>query len=194
MTCLWTHMSLLLLDIDECQNGPVCQQNAACLNMPGSYRCECKAGYRFTPTGQCLGKAAVVISYGLQRDKKVSAALRLYSTLLVWSMFVTVHSANRGLVSSYWPQGDYTQLVETLSSIREKIREASWKNCCLPCGWSWLFWLFFWPDAVLTPQALASNSVLWICLNLQLDANYKTPDTAQMTVTLKRNSLWWACY
>lgn len=52
-------LSLFLLDIDECQNGPVCQQNAACLNMPGSYRCECKPGYRFTPTGQCLGKAAV---------------------------------------------------------------------------------------------------------------------------------------
>ncbi len=52
---------LLLSDIDECQNGPVCQQNAACLNMPGSYRCECKPGYRFTPTGQCLGKAVVVI-------------------------------------------------------------------------------------------------------------------------------------
>lgn len=45
-----------LLDIDECQNGPVCQQNAACLNLPGSFRCDCKPGYRFTPTGQCLGK------------------------------------------------------------------------------------------------------------------------------------------
>ncbi|TKS69600.1 Fibrillin-1 MP340 [Collichthys lucidus] len=43
-----------VIDIDECQNGPVCQQNAACLNMPGSYRCECKPGYRFTSTGQCL--------------------------------------------------------------------------------------------------------------------------------------------
>lgn len=47
---------LLMADIDECQNGPVCQQNADCLNMPGSFRCECKAGYRFTSTGQCLGK------------------------------------------------------------------------------------------------------------------------------------------
>uniref|UniRef100_A0A4W5KIP5 EGF-like domain-containing protein n=1 Tax=Hucho hucho TaxID=62062 RepID=A0A4W5KIP5_9TELE len=45
-----------VIDIDECQNGPVCQQNAGCFNMPGSYRCECKPGYRFTPTGQCLGK------------------------------------------------------------------------------------------------------------------------------------------
>lgn len=61
---LWTPLSLLL-DIDECQNGPVCQQNAACLNMPGSYRCECKPGYRFTPTGQCLGKPAVVVGHGL---------------------------------------------------------------------------------------------------------------------------------
>uniref|UniRef100_A0A3B1JMS0 Fibrillin 1 n=1 Tax=Astyanax mexicanus TaxID=7994 RepID=A0A3B1JMS0_ASTMX len=34
-----------VIDIDECQNGPVCQQNAVCLNLPGSYRCDCKPGY-----------------------------------------------------------------------------------------------------------------------------------------------------
>lgn len=62
MPAVWTSLSLLLSDIDECQNGPVCQQNADCLNLPGSYRCECKAGYRFTPTGQCLGKDVLVIS------------------------------------------------------------------------------------------------------------------------------------
>ncbi|KAL0167415.1 hypothetical protein M9458_035637, partial [Cirrhinus mrigala] len=42
--------------IDECQNGPVCQQNALCLNVPGSFRCECKPGYRQTPTQQCVDR------------------------------------------------------------------------------------------------------------------------------------------
>ncbi|TRY90178.1 hypothetical protein DNTS_033362 [Danionella cerebrum] len=43
-------------DIDECQNGPVCQQNAVCLNVPGSFRCECKPGYRQTSTQQCVDR------------------------------------------------------------------------------------------------------------------------------------------
>lgn len=43
-------------DIDECQNGPVCQQNAECVNTAGSYRCDCKPGYRFTSTGRCTGE------------------------------------------------------------------------------------------------------------------------------------------
>uniref|UniRef100_A0A3P9NTP2 Fibrillin-1 n=1 Tax=Poecilia reticulata TaxID=8081 RepID=A0A3P9NTP2_POERE len=58
-------LSLRTPDIDECQNGPVCQQNADCLNMPGSYRCECKAGYRFTPTGQCLDRNECVENPGI---------------------------------------------------------------------------------------------------------------------------------
>ena len=49
--------SLLLVDIDECQNGPVCQRNAECINTAGSYRCDCKPGYRFTSTGQCNGES-----------------------------------------------------------------------------------------------------------------------------------------
>lgn len=56
--------ALVVLDIDECQNGLVCQQNAACLNLPGSFRCDCKPGYRFTPTGQCLGKAVMASTDG----------------------------------------------------------------------------------------------------------------------------------
>lgn len=61
--------ALVVLDIDECQNGLVCQQNAACLNLPGSYRCDCKPGYRFTPTGQCLGKAVTASTDGPGRTE-----------------------------------------------------------------------------------------------------------------------------
>ncbi|KAF7241491.1 Fibrillin-1 [Varanus komodoensis] len=50
-----THANLAS-DIDECQNGHVCQQNADCINTPGSYRCDCKPGYRFTPVGRCVDR------------------------------------------------------------------------------------------------------------------------------------------
>ncbi|KAJ6664070.1 hypothetical protein lerEdw1_008285 [Lerista edwardsae] len=46
----------LPVDIDECQNGQVCQQNADCVNTAGSYRCDCKPGYRFTPVGRCVDR------------------------------------------------------------------------------------------------------------------------------------------
>lgn len=43
----------------------------------------------------------------------------------MWSMFVT-----GSFVNSQWPRGDYAQLVETLSSFREKISEKPDL-----CGW-----------------------------------------------------------
>ena len=35
---------MLLTDINECTNNP-CQNGAACVNLQGSYRCDCKSGY-----------------------------------------------------------------------------------------------------------------------------------------------------
>lgn len=32
------------VDIDECVDEP-CKNGATCLNLPGSYRCDCKSGY-----------------------------------------------------------------------------------------------------------------------------------------------------
>lgn len=44
-------------DIDECSNGDnLCQRNADCINSPGSYRCECAAGFKLSPNGACVGK------------------------------------------------------------------------------------------------------------------------------------------
>ena len=38
---------LLLLDTDECTTGTHnCTQNQQCINMPGSFVCECVSGYR----------------------------------------------------------------------------------------------------------------------------------------------------
>uniref|UniRef100_A0A8C0UNZ1 Fibrillin 1 n=1 Tax=Cyanistes caeruleus TaxID=156563 RepID=A0A8C0UNZ1_CYACU len=42
-------------DIDECSNGDnLCQRNADCINSPGSYRCECAAGFKLSPNGACV--------------------------------------------------------------------------------------------------------------------------------------------
>lgn len=50
-------MTLGILDIDECSNGEnLCQRNADCINSPGSYRCECAAGFKLSPNGACVGK------------------------------------------------------------------------------------------------------------------------------------------
>lgn len=51
-------MSPIPLDVDECTEGlSQCSPFAACLNVPGSYRCECRSGYRPAEDGQaCVRK------------------------------------------------------------------------------------------------------------------------------------------
>ncbi|XP_029819725.1 LOW QUALITY PROTEIN: fibrillin-2 [Manacus vitellinus] len=45
------------IDIDECSSGEnLCQRNADCINIPGSYRCECSTGYKLSPSGACVGR------------------------------------------------------------------------------------------------------------------------------------------
>ena len=35
-------------DVDEClENGRICQ-NGQCVNLPGTYRCDCRAGYELS--------------------------------------------------------------------------------------------------------------------------------------------------
>lgn len=47
------------IDIDECNSGDnLCQRNANCINIPGSYRCECSPGYKLSPNGACLGESS----------------------------------------------------------------------------------------------------------------------------------------
>lgn len=56
-------MILGVSDIDECSNGDnLCQRNADCINSPGSYRCECAAGFKLSPNGACVGKKLVDVS------------------------------------------------------------------------------------------------------------------------------------
>ncbi|XP_040092242.1 nidogen-1 [Oryx dammah] len=42
-------------DIDECSEQPsVCGNHAVCNNHPGTFRCECMEGYRFSEAGTCV--------------------------------------------------------------------------------------------------------------------------------------------
>ena len=45
---------IVFLDINECLTNP-CGNNAACFNNPGSFSCQCAAGYTSRPSG-CVGK------------------------------------------------------------------------------------------------------------------------------------------
>ncbi|XP_035672719.1 IgGFc-binding protein-like [Branchiostoma floridae] len=45
------------LDVDECENGvAVCDENAYCVNTPGSYKCICKPGFTWDETFQICQK------------------------------------------------------------------------------------------------------------------------------------------
>lgn len=47
----------LAVDIDECLEQPsVCGSHAICNNHPGTFRCECVEGHRFSEEGTCVGK------------------------------------------------------------------------------------------------------------------------------------------
>lgn len=120
--CLLTLLSLS--DIDECQNGPVCQQNAACLNLPGSYRCECKPGYRFTPTGQCLGKDVVLIRYGPQRDKRCQQQSDYMEHYWCCDCSLDQQQLSQLLMTS-------VEIKISRNRIREKIRWGSLKSTVL---------------------------------------------------------------
>lgn len=55
----WCARCLLFpLDVDECAEGrSQCGPFTLCLNVPGSYRCECRSGYRPAEDGQaCVRK------------------------------------------------------------------------------------------------------------------------------------------
>ena len=44
-------------DIDECYTPlNVCSEHATCMNLPGSYLCQCDVGYRGNGTS-CIGKS-----------------------------------------------------------------------------------------------------------------------------------------
>ena len=50
------------IDINECEAFPRICNNGICINADGSFRCECRAGYRLDATGRnCVGECTVRI-------------------------------------------------------------------------------------------------------------------------------------
>ena len=43
-------------DINECSNPSRCGTNSRCVNLPGSYRCNCNSGYTLR-RGRCTGRS-----------------------------------------------------------------------------------------------------------------------------------------
>lgn len=64
--CVFFFLSFLFLDVDECAAG-ICKGNK-CTNVPGSYRCECEAGYRFHGD-TCVGSCARRKSCALEKKR-----------------------------------------------------------------------------------------------------------------------------
>ncbi|GIY96363.1 hypothetical protein CEXT_188041, partial [Caerostris extrusa] len=62
-------------DIDECKNVTACGSNTVCVNLPGSYRCDCKVGY------EPLAPDADISSYGCKDiDECFNSSICVFST------------------------------------------------------------------------------------------------------------------
>ena len=56
MSWCWVSIFDYFTDVDECATEhAVCQDNALCVNIPGSYACQCKLGYSISDLA-CRGK------------------------------------------------------------------------------------------------------------------------------------------
>ena len=67
-----SHNSCSFVDINECIDPAAsgCTSNQTCKNSVGSFTCDCKSGYKFSPSaGKCLGK---ILFYMLNNTTKSS--------------------------------------------------------------------------------------------------------------------------
>lgn len=67
-----THVWFVLADVDECLD-PINCVNGLCVNVPGSYECNCPTDFELNPTGVgCVGKWSSLIFMKLLYDIKTS--------------------------------------------------------------------------------------------------------------------------
>ena len=56
-TVFCVYRFVYFLDINECMEDPnVCPRLSDCINMLGSYKCNCISGYHMNTSGLCTGK------------------------------------------------------------------------------------------------------------------------------------------
>jgi len=65
---VWTSIyHVVLSDVNECDTASTCTDIQTCTNTPGSYTCNCKAGYRMTGD-TCNGKYLIFFIKMLLED------------------------------------------------------------------------------------------------------------------------------
>ena len=52
-------MHIVQSDTNECSNPTSCGANSKCVNLPGTYRCDCNSGY-ILKSGQCRGMKEII--------------------------------------------------------------------------------------------------------------------------------------
>ncbi|KAH0628173.1 hypothetical protein JD844_009001 [Phrynosoma platyrhinos] len=83
-------------DENECRMKPGICENGRCINIIGSYRCECNEGFQSSPSGtECIGKKIVKIG---KITAKASALLRSYRQCVRWLLVAVTLSPNQNVV------------------------------------------------------------------------------------------------
>ena len=61
---LFDNSDLLITDVNECDKPELCNRNSSiCLNIEGSYTCQCKQGYDRVSNLKCVGKILHSLAY-----------------------------------------------------------------------------------------------------------------------------------
>ena len=84
-----------LSDVDECVNRKYkCNNNSSCENIPGSFICKCKSGFRKNHKGQCEGKQSI-----LDQHAALTSVLNAFIVLSVSAFHVI---APKGKIWQPW--------------------------------------------------------------------------------------------
>lgn len=129
---VWVVLSMLIsgtcvhpsADIDECEVPDTCSQ--ICINLPGSYKCDCNDGYQIDPVSKTC------------KAESGSQIVLLNNTFLlnspVWKLKPTLLCFLQGL----WPRCS--------SPLNTRSGSSQWTAVSIP-GWSqsWkMLWLWIW--------------------------------------------------
>ena len=73
-----TMVVFFLKDVNECATNRMCP-NGRCVNMAGSYKCECNPGFRPSSNLQvCYGKVLAFVSAQVLKSVNVSITLQVH--------------------------------------------------------------------------------------------------------------------
>ena len=103
LACGYIHISTQS-DINECSNPTSCGTNSQCVNLPGTYRCDCNSGYTLR-SGQCRGMKEIVILH-------VTNLIFIFNQILT-SVLIQHHVVQISTASIYQAHSSATVLVDS---------------------------------------------------------------------------------